>query len=417
MIGIGILFIAIAAIAFLGFIVNALFEKLKFTDVLPLMLIGLLIGPVLNLVNVGPGSFVQQFTPYVTAIAIAFVLFDIGISIKFKDLKAVIARASAFTFSVQIAIGVVFSIISFYIFKWTIIESFIFGFAVSGPSTIIVPVIASVVKIPKRLKISLLYESVITDIAQLIVPILLLDLIVNEKILTAAYVGSFVFTVLFGSVLLGFVFAVFWLYILNRVSEYSRGYSWFLTLTMVIATYGIAQLIGLNGAITIFVFGLLFYNFGVHEKKSSASKDFIGKYLAIGSNVEHVVQYQKEVVFFVSTFFFVYIGLLFNVAESTYFVIAVTLLLSLLIIPFRLAAAPILKKFMSTLVKKQRTEKRLIGFDLARGLSPAIVATLPLSMGITIPYFVDVVFLVILFTNIISSIGIAISYKPRLYRK
>ncbi|MGC8651704.1 MAG: cation:proton antiporter [Candidatus Micrarchaeia archaeon] len=415
MLGVGILFIAVAAIAFLGFIINALFAKLKFTDVLPLMFIGLLIGPVLKLVNVGPQSIVAELTPYVTAIAIAFVLFDIGMSIKFKELKSVVGKASAFTFLTQVTIGTTLSIIAFYIFRWSLIEAFIFGFAVSGPSTIIVPVLIDVVKVPKRLKVSLMYESVVTDIAELIVPILLLGFMVNSKIITASYIGSFVFTIILGSVVLGGVSALFWLYIMRRFEYYSRGYRWILTVTMIIATYGIATQLALNGAITVFVFGLLFYNLGVYEKKAITSKDIIAKYFAIGNDVGHVITYQKEIVFFVSTFFFVYIGLLFNVQQVTALSIGIALVLSLLIIPFRVLFAPLLKNFMSRGAKKKRIEKRLVSFDVARGLSPAIVATLPLALGISIPYFVDMVFMLILFTNIISSIGIATTYKPKAY--
>jgi len=415
MIGVGILFIAIAAIAFLGFIINAMFSKLKFTDVLPLMLIGLLIGPVLKLINVGPQSIVAELTPYVTAIAIAFVLFDIGMSIKFSELRRVMGRATAFTFLTQVSIGIILAIATFFIFKWSLIEAFIFGFAVSGPSTIIVPVITKAVKVPNKLKVSLVYESVITDIAQLIIPILLLGFMVNSNLISASYIGSFVFTVIFGSILLGLLSALFWLYILNRFKDYSKGYSWILTLTMIIATYGISQQFGLNGAITIFVFGLLFYNIGVHKKASMRSSDTIGKYFAIDDDVNHIMKYQKEIVFFVSTFFFVYIGLLFSVQQATLFSISIAFFLSLLIIPFRVLYLPLLKKFMSTLKNRRKIEMRLTSFDLARGLSPAIVATLPLSMGINIPYFVDLIFMLILFTNIISSLGIASTYKPRAY--
>ncbi|MGC9190397.1 MAG: cation:proton antiporter [Candidatus Micrarchaeia archaeon] len=411
MIGVGILFIAIAAIAFLGFIINALFDKLRITDVLPLMLIGLVIGPVLGLVNVGSQSIIAELTPYVTAIAISFVLFDIGINIHIDEIKDIFAKITAFTLLTQVLAGIVLAGLAFYFMKWTIIESFIFGFAVSGPSTIIVPVLARSIKVPKPLKVTLVYESVVTDIAELIVPIVLLDFMVNVNAVTATYIGSFVFTIIFGSLLLGVAFALFWLYIMNRFKEYSKGYTWILTLTMIIATYGIAQFLGLNGAITIFIFGFSFYNIGIHKKTSQRSKSIIGRYFSISEEVKHVRQFQKEVVFFVSTFFFVYIGLLFSVQQASYALIGIALLMSLIIIPLRFVFLPIIKGVLSRDKQKMKIEKYLVGFDVARGLSPAIVATLPLSMGINIPNFVDIVFIVILVTNVISSIGIFASYK------
>ena len=58
-----------------------------------------------------------------------------------------------------------------------------------------------------------------------------------------------------------------------------------------------------------------------------------------------------------------------------------------------------------------RTMKRIISIDISRGLSSAIVATLPLAFGIVIPNFLDQVFLVILFTNLASTIGMFLLYS------
>ena len=46
-ISVNFLFLFIAGICFLGFIVNALFDKLRITNILPLMIIGLIVGPIL----------------------------------------------------------------------------------------------------------------------------------------------------------------------------------------------------------------------------------------------------------------------------------------------------------------------------------------------------------------------------------
>lgn len=51
MLPVGLVFIFIAGISFLGFIINALFEKVKITGILPLMVMGLLVGPVMGLIS------------------------------------------------------------------------------------------------------------------------------------------------------------------------------------------------------------------------------------------------------------------------------------------------------------------------------------------------------------------------------
>jgi len=45
MLEVAFVFIFFAAVAFLGFIINALFYRLKISNILPLMAIGILVGP------------------------------------------------------------------------------------------------------------------------------------------------------------------------------------------------------------------------------------------------------------------------------------------------------------------------------------------------------------------------------------
>ncbi len=65
MISVNLLFIFIAAVSFLGFIINALFDKFKITKIFPLILIGLLVGLVLGIVSTGPGSTIANQTQFV----------------------------------------------------------------------------------------------------------------------------------------------------------------------------------------------------------------------------------------------------------------------------------------------------------------------------------------------------------------
>ncbi len=71
MISANIIFIFIALIAYIGFIFSAMFSKLRITRVLPLMLVGLVVGPILGLIQSGPGSTVAALSQYKSAIAIA----------------------------------------------------------------------------------------------------------------------------------------------------------------------------------------------------------------------------------------------------------------------------------------------------------------------------------------------------------
>ncbi|MCL5102186.1 MAG: cation:proton antiporter [Candidatus Marsarchaeota archaeon] len=413
-----IVFIFVAGIAFLGFILNALFDKINITSILPLMLIGLLIGPVFHVVDTGAGSTIADLTPYVTALAVSFILFDVGINLRINKLKSVFAKATSFTFELATATGIVVGIVTFFAFHytlgWSVADAFIFSFALSGPSSVIVPTLVKVIKVNDDLKTTLVYESVASDTLELIIPILLLDILASASI-TGIGIASLIVSAVVGSIVFGLVSAVFWLFILNKFKAYSESYSWMLTIAMVIATYGIATLLGFNGAITIFVFGILFSNIGSVRPSTDPVHEptFVERYLAIPYSIDHIKDYQKEIVFFTSTFFFVYIGMLFTFSGVYLDFIVFAIMITFVIMLVRFIGSGLLKQYLSNDKKESVIQRNFISYNVARGLSPAIVATLPLTYGIVIPGFLDSVFLVILITNIASTAGIFMAYRKK----
>ncbi|MDE1851302.1 MAG: cation:proton antiporter [Candidatus Micrarchaeota archaeon] len=421
MFGAAILFIFLAGIAFLGFIINALFDRIRITKTLPLMIIGLLIGPVFGLVSSGANSTLETLTPYITAFAIAFILFDVGLNINVRKLRRVLAKATEFTILLAVVTGIILAGIASYLLHWGPIESLIFGFALAGPSSAIVPTLMKAAKAGEDLKTALIYESVVTDSIQLVIPLLLFNLLLHAGI-TAGYVTSLVADVLVGSIALGFFLALIWLYILKRFKDYSKAYSWMLTISTVIATYGIAVLLNFSAPLTIFVFSIVFANLGMenppesHHKKETIYAKFkdlidatIRKYFYF-PEVHYVIVYQREIEFFTSTFFFVYIGLLFSISNISITSLGTALIATAAILFLRFVFVNMLKNFIQEGASAKVTG-RLATFNISRGLSSAIIATIPLTLGITIPGFLNQIFLIILFTNIVSTIGIFISYK------
>ncbi len=420
MININLLFIFIAGIAFLGFVINALFDKIHITKMLPLMLIGLLAGPVLGIVNGGPNSTIANLAPLITAIAISFILFDVGLNINIHRLRKIIVRGTIFTMLLVIVTGFVLAGVAFFVFKWSIVEALIFGFALSGPSSAVVPSIMKVANLGEDIKTTLIYESVMSDSLQLAVPILLLGILVNSQVtLTLNGAAELLGEVIIGSVVLGSLFAIFWLYVLKRFEKYSKTYGWMLTISMVIAAYGIAQELNYSGAITVFVFSIIFSNFGtirLHKKKNekeesdSIRKGFnaIIKAFFHFTNIEYIRDYQREIEFFTSTFFFVYIGMLFDLHNISLLMLGVGVGAVILMIILRSVFTLILKKYMQD---DKTGVRRLVSFNVPRGLSPAIVATLPEALGIHIPGFLNLIFIIILLSNVAAGVGVFLSSR------
>ena len=418
------MFIFVAGVAFMGFIIGALFNRIKVTKILPLMLLGMLAGPVLHIINTSTGSVVANLVPIISALAISFILFDVGLNINIFRLGKIFARASAFTFVLAAVSGIVISAVAYMMFGWSAFESLIFGFALSGPSSVIVPTLVKSLKMKNELGDTLVYEGVATDALQLVVPILLLQLMLTSQVTIAGAFGLFIASI-FGAVILGAVLAMLWLYMLKSFKDYSKSYGWMLTITMVLATYGIAYQLNLSTPIAIFTFGIVFANLGMMtfkaERPSESTKTspmrrtanlFIMQYLHLGNSIRYIKEYQTEIGFFTSTFFFVYIGLLFNVGSLTALMIAIAVVITILMVLLRYLFLPMIGAYMPPDPAGKKLTTKLLSFDVSRGLSPAIVATLPLAAGIIIPGFLNQIFLIILFSNIASTLGVFVFYKP-----
>jgi len=363
--------------------------------------------------------------PYISALTIAFILFHVGLGIRFEDLLHVLGRALGFTLAVQITSGIAIGLLAWQTFHWSLFISMIFGFGLSGPSSITVPVLVRVARMRESLRTTLLFESVITDLLQLLVPLIMIDLLVSGDF-SSGHIGTVFALNFLGSLVAGVAAAVFWLWVLDRIGEIARGYSWTLTITMVLATYGAADYLGLSAAITVFVFGLMIGNrrllaFDPLARQASAPDSRSRAVAAVRSvlrlapdsvDVEHIQEVQREVSFFAAAFFFVYIGLLFQVGSVTSIVLLVPLIAAVVMLALRAVWTPLLDPYLDTEPDQRRSQRSIIAFNIPRGLAAAIIATIPLSVGLVIPHFLDAMFLAILFSTVVSTVGIFLLYNP-----
>ena len=66
------------AIVVIGFLSNYLFERTGFPDMLFLVVLGILVGPVAGFVD---ATSVVSFAPYLATLALVFILFDGGMTL------------------------------------------------------------------------------------------------------------------------------------------------------------------------------------------------------------------------------------------------------------------------------------------------------------------------------------------------
>ncbi len=405
MISVAALFLVFAGIVLLGYIINSLFYKLKISSPMLLLVIGLLIGPVLHVVNTSPTSTISQISPIVSALAIAFVLFDVGMSIRLKSLSSVLLRTTRFTFVCSMLTGAAMFAFLYFTQGWGVLLSLMAGFALSGTTSIILPPLFKIIKVNENLKTSMAFQSVFNDVFSLVLPLIFFDILATHTYsfgFVAGELGGFII----GSTILGILFAIFWIFILRKFKRYSSQYSWMLTLTIVLAVYGSAEYLNFNGALATFIFGIIFANV---QDMGSLIRNYVKP---VVSEITHIKSYQREISFFVSTFFFVYIGMLFYTPSVTYTLIIITILMALTVLIIRSAVLRWvgLGNAVST-TGHAKSETMVMRFYIAQGMAPAIIATLPATIGLNVPNFIDIMFLMILFTNAVLSFGLYLYVK------
>ncbi len=405
MIDISLLFILLAGIVFLGYILNAMFYRLKISNIMPLLLIGLALGPIFHLVDTSQTSIIVQISPLVTAVAIAFVLFDVGMNIRISSLRNVLLKATKFAIMTSLVTGLILSTVLYYAEGWSLIVALMVGFALSGTSSIILPSLFKVIKVNEDMRTVIAYQSVFSDIFSLVIPLIFFGMLISGtyswSIVSSELVGFVI-----GSIILGIMMALLWIFVLSRFKKYSSEYSWMLTLTVVLAVYGIAQQMGFNGALSSFIFGILLINIpdmlGSIPEIRKVARKFTRPIL---NDLSHIKTYQKEITFFVSTFFFVYIGMLVDIRGMQYVPVMLAVLMCVIMLVVRTFTSRTLDGIISR-DKHRKSETTINVFYIAQGLAPAIVISLLASVGMVVPNLVDIMFLVILFSNAVLSIGL-----------
>ena len=130
-----ILLLAASVVIILGVLGEAFFKRTGIPDILFLMVLGIIIGPILGIIQ---PQAVLEIVPYFAAVALIIIMFDGGLNLQIgKVLKtahfAIILVIVGFAVSVGIVAG-----LAHFGLGWEWIDSILLGTIVGGSSSIIV---------------------------------------------------------------------------------------------------------------------------------------------------------------------------------------------------------------------------------------------------------------------------------------
>ncbi len=404
MIGVSESLVVAGLIIILGFIGVQLFDSTKIIEIPLLLIIGFIVGPVLKLVNV---STFSGLSGYFGALALTVILFDSGLNTKLEKIADSAGKTMVETLSIFIVTLILLTATLHFVFGYSLGEAALFSAIVDGTSAAVVLSIAPKLNFNEDVKTILSMESIITSPLQIILVISIIQIMTSSSMNVSQTINALLgeFSIAF---VIGMIVGIVWLKILKSISK--KPFAYMLTIAIALILYGSNEMINASGAIAVLVFALIIGNGAGIWNAFKMGGEF--------KTPENFRDFQTEISFFVKTFFFVYLGILIQPRFFTATSIIIGVVITLIIFISRYAT---LKLIVFNVYKSLKGNLELMSGMMPRGLTEAVLVVIPASVGIQIPYLLEIAFLVIIFTNLITTAEIVrsegrIVKRPRVVK-
>jgi cell volume regulation protein A len=384
-----LLLLAAGVVIFSGVAGEAFFKKTGIPDVAFLMILGVIIGPILGIIQ---PEAVIQIVPYFAALALIIIMFDGGLNL---DLKHII-RTAHFSFTLAI-LGFILSVVIatlavHYVLNWSWMESILLGSIVGGSSSVIVFGLVRNIRISEEAKNMLSFESALTDILATIIAFILFEAVLIGQFDLQLLQETLGRAIVVGLVL-GFGVGIPWMYVSTKLGNAQHSYM--LTLGILFVLFFLANSFGESGALTALVFGLMLGN-----------KSHLAGILKFKlPRIELDDPTHNQLTFLVRSFFFVFVGLLATIGQFEYIILGVGITIAFYLGRIIVAKITLTKRF-------SLLDRKVTYSMIPRGLAAAVLATYPLTMGLpNAEVYPQIIFFVILSSVIITTIGLGRSKK------
>jgi potassium/hydrogen antiporter len=391
---VSLLFLIAGIILLLGLVGSFSFEKTRIPDVLILMIIGMILGPVSGLIKFANLAY---FAEYFGTFALMVILFEGGMDMDLETLIKEFGAAStlvmvSFVLSAT-AIGAFFALS----YRWDIMQSLLFGTILGCTSAAVIIPTLSRMSLRNDAKMLLTIESALSDVLAVVCTISLLEFIKLEKVGIEAPFRA-VASAFSIAILAGVASGMFWLKVRSLLGE--QKYSYMLVLAYILVVFAVTDFLGGSGPIAVLVTGIILGN-GKHFSRILKTGDR-------PLTDETIKFFHGEITFFIRTFFFVYMGMMINFSSFNAIFLMVSLSLLLIILGVRYLSTEII----CGLFKNKREYKLIVFSMVPRGLASAVLATLPMAANLTGSQdFINYTFAVIVLTNIVMSTGVFMFQK------
>ena len=151
---------AVGGLVFLAHLFQFAFQRFRVPDTLWLIGIGLVVGPLTHWLQ--PKDF-GIVGPTFTAIALAVILFEAGLDLHIRDLRAALGSAVLLTLAVYLATLVAVTLLVRFMAGFPWITSVFVGAVIATPSPpVILPMLGNS-RLPRNLKVTITLESALGE--------------------------------------------------------------------------------------------------------------------------------------------------------------------------------------------------------------------------------------------------------------
>jgi potassium/hydrogen antiporter len=296
----------IGAIIFLSHLFSQIFEKFNIPDVLFLVVIGFILGPVLGFVNVANLGVIGEVFVLLTLLII---LFESGIDIKLKGIFSSAPRALVFMLATLIStIGIV-TFFGHFVFAFTFIESLLVGTLLGGVSAGISLPLLKKLPVSEETKSLITFESNINDVFTIAIVFAIIDFSNNGFIDVKSFSVDLGLDILI-AFLVGTIAALLWSQLISRVRNIQNNI--FMTPALVMIVFSVTEVLGASGIFAALAFGITLGNLQYVSKRFPQLPGFQEFFLT---------KWEKRtfegIVFLLKTYFFVFIGLSIGIGDIT----------------------------------------------------------------------------------------------------
>ncbi|MCL2887778.1 MAG: cation:proton antiporter [Elusimicrobia bacterium] len=377
----------IGFILVLGELFSVTFQKTRVPDILPLMILGFILGPVLKLVT--PDTFGQMGNIF-TEIVLILVMFKTGFEFRLSYLRDSFLPGLIFSVVYIIVIVAASTLVGAQFLKLPFIYALAFGFVLADNSIVIIVPLLTKLNITQNLRTILTVETTMGKIINVIVVFALLDMARQQSgAETTIVFGQILYTFLMAAVV-GLISGIFWTAILSRVRLFDNGMT--LTFAFILMVYSISAAVGSKGAVGVLMLGIVMGNIRVLQHLWGKKVE-----ISTASMKGNEKDFFIEIEFAFKTLFFVFMGTTLYLKDIYY----ITLGVILAAVKF-LVRVPVVNFALSKNIDRRDCA---VAFSMVpNGLVSAVLCAVVVRQYGNTGGIADVVYSVIFFTVIMSSV-------------